>query len=368
MSNSPPDFDSLRVLIVHDWIVAWGGAERTVEQMLHVFPEADVVVGVMSKRRATLNEVTRRARETWMARLPFARTHHRWFLPAYPAAFATIKTTKYDLVVSSSSAFAKSVLVRRGVPHLCYCHTPPRYLWDLQSAYDADGSLAGKALRLAGPALRAIDRSSSRRVTRFLANSEFVAERIARAYGRSSSVLYPPVTPKPEVPRLEPRSDAFLSLGRLVPYKRVDLAVRAATQENLPLIVAGDGPERSRLEAMAGPSVSFLGEVSEAQAGKLMSNSRAMLFCAEEDFGITPVEANAHGLPVVAFGKGGARESLIDGRTAVFFDDAEPSSLLEAIERLTVTHWDDGVIRANAARFSPETFRCGLAAAARSFF
>lgn len=347
---------SLRVLIVHDWIVAWGGAERTIEEMLAVFPQADVVVGLVGEGRRNVNAVTRQVKETWLARLPFARRHHRWFLPLYPAAFRSVDTRGYDLIISSSSAFSKSIVPPRGVPHLCYCHTPPRYLWDLTEEYNRDASVQGMMLSLAGPVLRSIDRASSRGVTKFLANSEFVAERIERAYGRTAAVVYPPVSPKP-ASRQAIRSDALLSLGRLVPYKRVDLAIQAANMLGARLIVAGEGPERQALERLAGPTIEFLGAVSERVAGELMESCRAMLFCAEEDFGIAPVEANAHGLPVVAYNRGAARESMRDGTTAVFFDDATPESLMEAIGRSTMIDWKDADLRANAIRFEAQRFR-----------
>lgn len=359
------DLAALRVLIVHDWISAWGGAERTVEQMLEVFPNAHLVVGVLDARRRSLNETTRRAEETWLARLPWARTHHRWFLPLYPAAFAGVRTQGYDLVISSSSAFSKMVRPERGTPHLCYCYTPPRYLWDLQDAYGNDDSVA-TALALAGPVLRAIDRAGARRVTKFVAISEYIAARIHRAYSRPASVVYPPVAAKPAPAGRVARGNAFLSLGRLVPYKRVDLAVLAANAMGFPLVVAGDGPERARLEAMAGPTVTFRGEVTEEEAGALMESSRAMIFCAEEDFGIAPLEANAHGLPVVAFRRGAACETLVDGTTATFFSEPHVTSVVEAVQRAEQIVWDEGVIRRNAERFSPERFRQGLAEEVRA--
>ena len=354
-------FASLRVLIVHDWIVAWGGAERTLEQVLMLFPHADLVVGLLGEGRRDLNVVTRRARETWLARLPFARQHHRWFLPLYPAAFAAVDTSGYDLVISSSHAFAKMVRPAADVPHLCYCHSPPRYLWDLHAEYRRDRTASGAALGLAAPLLRRVDRGSAARIDTFVANSRYIAGRILRCYDREATVVYPPVSPKPARRHAGPRDDVLLSLGRLVPYKRVDLAIGAANATGLPLLVAGDGPERRRLERLAGSSVTFLGEVSEAEAGDLMERCRAMLFCGEEDFGIAPVEANAHGLPVVAYGRGGAVESMVDGVTAEFFDDATVESLGGALTRARARQWDDAAIRANAVRFSPERFRAALA-------
>jgi glycosyltransferase involved in cell wall biosynthesis len=350
-----------RVLVVHDWIVAWGGAERTLEELLALFPQAELMVGVLGDGRRPLNAVTRRARETWLARVPLARRHHRWFLPLYPVAFATIDTAGYDLVVSSSHAFAKMVHTARGTPHVCYCHSPPRYLWDLHAAYRRDGAASGAALALAGPLLRAVDRSSAQRVTRFVANSHYIADRIRRCYDREAAVVYPPVSAKGPLHRRGPRSDALLSLGRLVPYKRVDLAIAAANELGVRLIVAGDGPERVRLERMAGPTVSFLGEVSEAKAGELMESCRAMVFSAEEDFGIAPVEANAHGLPVVALARGGVLESMLDGVSAEFFEDATVEALTDAICRAGARSWDEAAIRANARRFSAERFRVGMA-------
>lgn len=360
------EFAQLRVLIVHDWIMSWAGAERVVEQLLLLFPQATLVVGLIDRGAVPVNDVTRRARESWLARIPFAARRHRWLLPLYPAAFAALDTAGYDLVISSAHAFAKSVRPRAGTPHLCYCHTPPRYLWDLHDTYTRDGGLGGAALSLARPVLRDVDRRSARHVDRFVANSQYIADRIRRCYGREAAVVYPPVAAKPAAPSASGRGPALLSFGRLVPYKRVDLAIQAANAAALPLIVAGDGPERPRLERLAGPTVTFLGEVSEERAGELMEQARALIFCAEEDFGITPVEANAHGLPVVAYGRGAALESMRDGLTAEFFGEATAESLIGAIERALGRSWDDAAIRANAARFSPRRFRAGLAAQVRA--
>ncbi len=362
MSASVPDvrLRELRVLVVHDWIIAWAGAERVLEQILELFPQADLVVGVMGRGTADLNAVTRRARETWLARLPFARTHHRWFLPLYPAAFASVDTRGYDLVISSAHAFAKSVRRQPEGLHLCYCHSPPRYLYDLQSTYQASSGLAGRILGWASPVLRRIDRASARGVDRFVANSRYIAERIRRSYDRGASLVYPPVEAKPRTGAGEPRGDELLVFGRLVPYKRVELAIEAANTLSLPLLVAGDGPERERLERMAGPTVVFLGEVSEEEAGALMERCRLMLFCAEEDFGIAPVEANIHGLPVVAFGRGGVVETMTSD-TGEFFEEQTAESLAGAIERALRREWDGQKIRENGARFSASRFRRELA-------
>jgi glycosyltransferase involved in cell wall biosynthesis len=342
-------------------MVGWTGSERVVEQMLELFPRADLVVGVLGHGARSLHSVTRRARETWLASLPLARRHHRWFLPLYPLAFATLDTRGYDLVISSAHAFAKTLRVAERTPHLCYCHSPPRYLWDLESTYRRNAGVAGALLGLAASTLRAVDRASARHVDSFVANSHYIADRIRRCYDREATVVYPPVIGKPATRRAGGRNESLLSLGRLVPYKRVDLAIEAANAMRMPLVVAGDGPERARLERLAGPTVTFLGEVTEEAAGELMETCRAMVFCADEDFGIAPVEANAHGMPVVAYGRGGTLESMRAGETALFFHALTTASLIEAVSLALEHPWQEQTIRANAERFTPDRFQAGLA-------
>lgn len=351
---------TLRVLIVHEWLVTWAGSERCLAELLEEFPQADLVVGVMTKEMRDFNSVTRRARETWLARVPGARKHHRWFLSLFPAAFSTIDTRGYDLVISSSHAFAKCVRTSGATKHLCYCYSPPRYLWDLRETYQREPGIGALGLKLLAPILRFIDRRAARRVDRFVGISQYIADRISRCYLREAGVVYPPVSPKPVSARSVGRGDQLLSLGRLVPYKRVDLAVEAANALGARLVVAGDGPERARLERLAGPTITFLGEVSEEQAGDLMESSRLLLFCAEEDFGIAPLEANAHGLPVVAYGRGGALETIVDGVSGVFFEEQAEASLMGAIERAGSVPWDDAAIRANATRFRTDRFRAEM--------
>lgn len=351
---------SMRILIVHEWLVTWAGSERCVEQMLELFPHADLMTGVMTPSMAPRNAVTRRAVETWLARVPGARSRHRWFLPLHPLAFASIDTSGYDLVISSSHAFAKCVRVAPPARHLCYCYSPPRYLYDLAHEYRREASVASSALAAASPVLRLIDRRAARRVDAFVAISSYIARRIGTVYGRPAAVVYPPVARKPVPDGPMVRGEAFLSLGRLVPYKRVDLAVLAANRLGAPLLVAGDGPERESLERIAGPTVRFLGEVSELEAGRLLEECRALVFCAEEDFGITPLEANAHGAPVVALGRGAVLETLRDGETAVLFDDPTLDLVCDAMRSCAERGWSDDLLRANAARFSAAEFRAGL--------
>lgn len=362
-----PSLEGIRVLIVHDWLVTWAGSERCVEQMLEVFPQADLVVGLMAPHMRSYNAVTKRARETWMARLPGARTHHRWFLPFEAPAFATLDTSAYDLVISSSHAFSKAVRVMGSTRHVCYCYSPPRYLWDLYDRHRRTATLAERTALVAGVRpLKWWDRRIASRVDHFVAISRYIADRIRRCYGRVATVVNPPVSQKPATsPR--PRRPFLLTLGRLVSYKRVDLAVRAAEALGMPLLVAGDGPERKRLERLAGPHTSFLGNVSEERAGELLEECSLFVFSAEEDFGIAPIEANAHGAPVVAYKAGGVVETLVEGETAEFFAHQTVSALTEAIRRATNRPWDEHRIRENARRFGPVEFQRAFRQTVTSF-
>lgn len=358
------DFSGLRVLITHDWLVTWAGSERCLEQLLVLFPDADLVVGVMTRDMRDFNDVTRRARETWLSHLPGARSHHRWFVPLQGPAFASVSTSRYDLVISSSHAFSKMVRSRGETVHVCYCHSPPRYLWDLSDTYRSQATAVQRvALSAATGLLRRMDRHAADGVDHFVCNARYIAERVRRCYDRHADVVYPPVTCKRLGGPSPRRGDFLLSFGRLVPYKRVDLAIQAAERLGVRLVVAGDGPERERLEAMAGPSTEFLGSVDEVQAARLLSSCAALVFCAEEDFGIVPVEANAHGAPVIGFARGGLLESMRPGVTAELFDEQTVDAVVNAIRRALAREWDEAALRANAQRFSPESFRSGISRA-----
>lgn len=367
-TDSAPSLSGLRVLVVHEWLYSWAGAERVLEQIVDVFPQADLLVGVMTERMRGYNAVTRRAKETWVGGVPGARTHHRPFLPLHALAFETYDTSKYDLVISESHAFEKCIRATSNAVHLCYCHSPPRFVWDLQHVYAAQaGPIARLALNASAPLLRAIDRRGARRVDRFVVNSRNVAERVRRSYGRDADVVYPPVVAKHGASDATADTTAaspfLLHLGRLVPYKRLDLVVAAAERLQIPLVVAGDGPERPRLERLAGKYTELLGEVSEARAAELLSSCSALVFAGEEDFGIVLVEANAHGKPVVCYAAGGAVESMVADVTATFFERQDVESLAGAITRCLGRTWDERALHANAARFAPENFRRGFRAA-----
>ena len=363
LAQAAPEFASLRVLLVHEWIYTWAGGERVLEHLAQLIPHADVLSGIVTPEMRKEKALAARAKESWVGRLPGSRRHHRWFLPVHALAFARYDTRDYDLVISVSHAFEKAIRpMKPGGVHVSYCLTPPRYLWDLSVAHDRLASpLQRAALRTVRMPLRALDRRFASRVDHFVSLSHYIADRVRRAYGRESAVVYPPVSLKSAVPA--GRREGFLfTMGRLVAYKRVDLAIQAARQLGVRLVVAGDGPERSRLERMAGPEVEFLGRISEERAGALLSTCAAFVFCAEEDFGIAPLEANAHGAPVVAFGAGAALETTQDGVSGVLFQEQTPASVAEGIRRCLNMSWDSSRIRANAERFSPRRFHEGMRA------
>jgi glycosyltransferase involved in cell wall biosynthesis len=358
-----PELSALRVLLVHEWLYTWAGAERCLEQILAMMPHADVLAGIVTPAMRAHHRIARQARETWVGRIPGARRHHRWFLPLHALAFSRFDTSEYDLVVSISHAFEKAVRARKpGAIHVSYCLSPPRYLWDLSDTHDQLAApLQRMALRVGRTALRAADRRAARGVHHFVSLSRVVADRVQRAYGRESTVVYPPVTPKGHQPLVRTnRSFFLLSLGRLVPYKRVDLAIDAAERLRIPLVIAGDGPDRRRLEGLVGPFTEIRGTVSEEEAAELLSSCAAFVFCAEDDFGIAPLEANAHGAPVIAFGRGGALETLEDGRTGVFYQEQTVEALSAAITRCLSTTWNEDDLRRNAERFAPDRFRDGF--------
>jgi glycosyltransferase involved in cell wall biosynthesis len=355
--TSHTSLSQARVLLVHEWLYTWAGAERCLEELVALVPHADVLVGVVTPEMRAQWVIAERAAETWVGGLPGARKHHRWFLPLHALAFRRFDTSRYDLVVSLSHAFEKLIRARNG-RHLCYCFSPPRYLWDLYDTYARHASWPQRmALRAAIAPLRAIDRSGAAGVDRFVAISRTVAERVRRCYGRASDVVYPPVTAKATAPASGRRENFLLSLGRLVPYKRIDLAIAAAEQLGMRLVIAGDGPDRARLERLAGPHTEVVGHVSEAEATRLLSTCAAFVFCGEEDFGIAPLEANAHGAPVIAYGRGGVTETMENEVAAIFFDRQTPAAVAGAVERCLARTWDPTVLRQNAARFSPQRFR-----------
>ena len=362
-----------RVALVHDWLTGMRGGERCLEVFCELFPGADLftllhVPGSTSPAIERMRIVT-----SFLQRMPGAAEHYRRYLPLFPLAMRAFDFSGYDLVLSSSHAVAKAARRRAGAVHVCYCFTPMRYIWDLYDDYF--GVRAPLADRLAMPpvaaALRRWDRRTSARIDHVIAISRFVADRIRRVWRRDAEIIYPPVDVSRFAIADDGPDDYYLVVSALVPYKRVDLAVAAATRMGRRLLVVGAGPEAPRLAAMAGPTVEFLGWRSDAEIGSLYARCRALLFPPLEDFGIVPLEAMAAGRPVVAYGAGGATETVIpvDGGadappTGVFFGEQHVDALVEgmaAVERLA-HRFEPKALRARAESFDRPLFRDRIAA------
>ena len=350
----------LRVALVHDWLTGMRGGEKVLESFCRVFPQAEIFT--LFYQPGSVSEViaARKITASWLDRLPSARRHYRWFLPFFPQAIESLKLDGFDLVISISHAVAKGVR-SGGARHICYCETPMRYVWDVEEDYFRFGSgrrWKRALLGLARGRLRAWDLRSNARVDHFLANSENVRQCIARLYGRDATVIYPPVdtdffNPGPRPPAPGPY---FLVVSALEPYKRVDLAVEAFARLKLPLLVAGRGTEERALRRLAPANVEFLGWVTDERLRELYRGCRALVFPGVEDFGIVPVEAQACGRPVVAFGRGGALETVLDGRTGVFFPEQTAESLAEAVRCLDKLDFHPAEARRNSLRFSRQRF------------
>jgi UDP-N-acetylmuramyl pentapeptide phosphotransferase/UDP-N-acetylglucosamine-1-phosphate transferase/glycosyltransferase involved in cell wall biosynthesis len=361
-SDAPGAFPSLRVAIVHDFLYTYAGAERVLEQLIKVFPQAqlfslfdflpDSLRGFIKNKSVT---------PSFLQHMPFARSKHRAYLPLMPLAIEQLDVSGYDLVISSSYVAAKGVITRPDQLHICYCHTPVRFAWELQNQYlgqvGLTHGLKAMAAKIILHYIRGWDLRSANGVDVFVTNSDFVGRRIEKVYRRSSSTIYPPVDIN-YFKLCEEKEDYYLTASRMVPYKRIDLIVEAfARMPHRRLLVVGDGPEMQRIKAKAGPNVTFLGHEPTDRLLRHMQLARAFVFAAEEDFGITPVEAQACGTPVIAFGRGGVTESVIHAETGVFFTEQTVEALIHAVDRFESMSWDAPRIRVNAERFSNERFR-----------
>jgi glycosyltransferase involved in cell wall biosynthesis len=352
----------MRVAFVHEWFTTFAGSEKVLEQMLAVFPQASVFVLVDFLPEQDRNFLAGRSVQTsFLQKLPFAATKHRQYLPLMPLAVEQFDLSSFDLVISSSHAVAKGVITGPDQLHLCMCYSPMRYAWDLQHQYLNESGLKRglKSWLTRGVLhyLRLWDVRTVHGVDHFVTNSRFIERRIRKVYGRDAVVIYPPV--KVDAFTLETSKESFfLTASRMVPYKRMDLIVEAFSR--LPqhrLVVIGDGPDFEKVRAKAGPNVQMMGFQSFEVLRDHMQRARAFVFAAEEDFGITPVEAQACGTPVIAFGKGGSLETVLEGVTGLFFQEQTVESLREAITRFESSHFDPVQIRAHAEGFSEVRFR-----------
>ncbi|MGJ4952544.1 glycosyltransferase [Bradyrhizobium sp. HKCCYLS20291] len=363
----------MRVAIVHDWLYVLGGAEKVLQEILRCYPGADVFTLfdlLRPEDRAKLGFA--KSQTSFLQKMPGLRKYHRSYLPLMPLAIEQLDLSSYDLVISSSCAVAKGVLTGPEQLHIAYVHSPMRYAWDLQHQYLEESGYAtgvkGLIARTLLHKMRIWDARTAHGPDAIFTNSQFVARRIKKIYGRDAKVIYPPVTIA-QRDAILPVANHFLAASRLVPYKRIEPIVRAFnTMPDLELVVAGDGPEAARLKAIAGPNVRFAGFVPDRQLRDLMTTARAFVFAAEEDFGIIPVEAQSEGAPVLALGRGGARESILttgSRPTGMFFDTPEPEAIAACVRSFVAKEKSISRLdcRQRASFFSADRFRSQFVAA-----
>lgn len=355
----------MSVAIVHDWLNQIGGAENVLEVLTQMLPRAPIYTSMywsaLARQRPAF--ATWDIRTSFMQHLPGVFRHHQAYLPFYPLAFEQFDLSRYELVLSNKSGFCHGVLTGPETLHLCYCLTPTRFIWNFDAYSAREGSLSHLSSLVLRPLLnylRIWDRLAADRVNDFIAISRAVQLRIQKYYGRDSVILYPPVDTELFVPSGRPPGDYYLAGGRLIPYKRVDLAVRAFTKLGRPLLVYGEGRDLDSLRAIAGPTITFLGQVPWARLVQLFQDCRAFIFPGLEDFGIAPVEAQASGRPVIAYAGGGSLDTVVDGKTGVLFTESSVESLAAAVRRFETMTFAAEDIRRHAERFSVARFRHDL--------
>ncbi|NOS67883.1 MAG: glycosyltransferase [Candidatus Peribacteraceae bacterium] len=351
----------MNLALVADWITTAGGAERALAELHAIWPSAPLFTTVARKN---VHENLRAAdiRTTRLQFLYRLLGKHQILLPLMPRVVEEIDLRGYDVILSSSHAVGKGIIPPSNAVHVCYCHTPMRYAWEMENQYLDDFGIPKffrKTVKRYLMNLRRWDLASAKRVDTFIANSLETAARIERIYGRTSVVIPPPVHDRffrtPLIPTMERSS--YLAVGRFVPYKRFDLLIECANALQLPLTIVGGGYEEKRLRAMAGPTVTFRGRVSDDDLPSLYASAKAVLFPAHEDAGIVPLEAQACGTPVIALGKGGTKDTVVEGKTGLFFDAQTAASLQAALKKFSTMHFDSAEIREHARQFSSGKFR-----------
>lgn len=327
----------LKIAIVHDYFIQMGGAEKVAEELHSIFPTATMYSTVDLRKDG---DVIGKRKTSWLQKLPINKDNHRYFFMLYPLAVESLDLREFDVIISSTSGYAKGVRKRKDAIHICYCHAPMRWVWRFENyaLREKFGIVRRAILPIMLKALKYWDIRASRQPDFVIANSKTIAKRIEQCYQRESFVIPPPI----DVERFandEPDGDFYLLLSRLSPYKRLDIAVEACNKANRRLVVIGDGPDRKRLTRIGGTNIEFLGRQPDSVVNKYAGSCRALIFPGEEDFGMTPLEINAAGRPVIAFRAGGATETVIENKTGIFFDKQTPESVIEAIERFEGLTW-----------------------------
>ncbi|MDD5291447.1 MAG: glycosyltransferase [Patescibacteria group bacterium] len=351
----------MRVALIHDHLAQDGGAEKVLKVLTEMFPEAPIYTLLYEKKNADKYFKNRRIETSIIQKLPGGIKHYQWYMPFMPMAVEFFDLREYDLVISGTSSFAKGVITSIDTLHICYCHTPTRYLWDYTHQYINElkyNKYLKKIISLILNYIRVWDKQAAERVDTYIANSGTIKKRIKKYYRRDSAVIYPPV----EIENFhisDGPKDYFLIGGRLAPYKRVDIVVEAFKNSGKKLKIFGDGVDLERLKGIAAGSknIEFLGRVDDKAKAELYSHCRAFLNPQEEDFGITVIEAMASGRPIIAFRKGGATETVVEWKTGIFFDEQTPAAVAEAVENFSSEKWEPAEIRRQAERFSVEKFK-----------
>jgi len=351
----------MKIALVHDYLVQYGGAERVLEAFTELFPYAPIYTLIYDRDVMRGKFEEKRIHTSFLQRFPFARTRHRLFPPLMPLAIEEFDFSQYDVVLSDSSSYAKGIITRPETLHICYMHTPMRYAWDDCQKYTQDFGFPGFVKRLVpffmNP-IRLWDKASADRIDCFLANSQFVAKRIRKYYKKDAFVVHPPVdVSRFFIARPEERKGYFLMAGRLIAYKRHDIAIEAFNRLKLPLKIIGRGPELERLKKLAGPTIEFLGRVSDEELPKYYAECRGFVFPQEEDFGIVAIEAMAAGRPLIAYRGGDIVEHMNEGEMGEYFDEQTPEALMAAVERFDDRRYDPELIREKAFRFDKERFK-----------
>ena len=347
----------MKIALVHDYFTQLGGAEQVAMQLYKLLPDADLfaAVALPDKMPSALRDAP--VKTSWMQNLPYLERYYRQYFLLYPLGVESLDLTGYDLVISSSSGYGKGVKTHPDTLHVCYCHNPMRWAWSFEQYSEREryGHTKRAMLSMLVGALRRWDLGASREPDHFIANSKTVAERILKAYGRHAEVIHPPV----DVDRFTPsehHDDYYLVLSRLISYKRIDLAIEACNRLGRELLIVGDGPDRERLAAMAGNCIHFAGRLSDREVEYHAARCRAVIFPGEEDFGLVPLEVAAAGRPAIAYYGGGARETVEDGTTGVFFPETTAESLMNAMLRFETMQWSSTVLRRHAENFSVPAF------------
>ncbi|MDR2504043.1 MAG: glycosyltransferase [Deltaproteobacteria bacterium] len=352
----------MRVALIHYWLVGMRGGEKVLESMCRLFPQADIYTHVLRRSAVSERILRHNIKTTFINRLPNAARWYQKYLPLMPLALEQLDLRGYDLVLSNESGPAKGVITGQNCLHICYCHSPMRYLWDFYQDYlESVGAVPRLAFRFFASRLRLWDCASAARVDHFIANSRNVAERIRKHWRRDAAVIHPPVDHARFCPTslaTAPQDAPYILLGQLVDYKRADLAVRAFNSSGRRLEIIGEGSQLPRLKALARRNIVFHGRLGDAETVRLLQEVRALIFPGEEDFGLTPLEAMSAGRPVVAYGRGGALETVKDGVTGLFFSEQTPESMNAAIDRLEANYaaFVPQVISEHAAAFDVSVF------------